>query len=256
MERLTRAERKLLKRKIKQSNGFSIETHGPTRQPAFKLQHISPKTKNQEKAFREFSKGQNLLVHGYPGTGKSFLSLYLALNEIESFKTYSKIILVRSVVPSRDIGYLPGSIKEKSRIYESPYVSICNELYGRGDAYDILTNKGIIEFHTSSFMRGMTFNDAIIIVDEAQNATEQELLTICTRIGDNSRLIVSGDLVQNDLHYKKTDITGLPDIMNILKRIDSVSHIEFDAEDIVRSGFVKQFILAKYGYESTNKLIV
>ena len=249
---LTRRERKALKRKNKGKN-MSLETHTRKTNSPFRLQRISPKTVNQEKVFREFSNGQNVLIHGFPGTGKSFISLYLALNEIEEYKEYSKVVLIRSTVPSRDMGYLPGSIKEKAEIYESPYYDICSELYDRGDAYEILKNKGLIEFHTTSYMRGMTLNDSIIILDEAQNCTEQELVTILTRIGSNSRLIICGDLGQNDLVYKRNDYTGLISTMNILKKVPLVSFVEFTAEDICRSDFVKQYILARYSSEEPAK---
>lgn len=247
LENLTRAQRKALKRRNKKN--MSAETHTRKSNPPFKLQKIFPKTENQEKVFREFSNGQNILIHGYPGTGKSFISLYLALNEIEEYQEYSKIIIIRSVVPSRDMGYLPGSIKEKAEVYEAPYESICSELYGRGDAYSILVNKGLIEFQTTSFLRGMTFNDAIVIVDEAQNMTPGECVTVLSRLGDNSRLIMCGDLGQNDLVYKRSDFTGLIETMDILKRMPSVSSVEFGVDDIVRSGFVKEYIIAKYAKE-------
>ena len=141
---------------------------------------ISPVTDNQETIFRDFYNGKNLLIHGLPGTGKSFVSLFLALHEIERYKEYTNVTIIRSVVPSRDMGFLPGSIKEKSKIYELPYQAICAELYGRGDAYEVLKNKGLIDFQTSSFLRGLTMDNQIIIVDECQNMTFQELSTIIT----------------------------------------------------------------------------
>lgn len=253
LRRLTRAEKRALKRQSRQDKNVNSIEKGYTK--PFRLKKIIPKTANQGRVFSEFEDGQNILIHGFPGTGKSFVSLYLALRELqEEDSYYKKVIIIRSVVPSRDMGFLPGSIKEKAKVYESPYVSICADLYGRGDAYDILTNKKILEFHTSSFLRGLTFDDSIVIIDECQNMTFAELHTIITRIGENSRIILCGDLGQNDLVYKKTEFTGLIETMKILKRIKSVSMIEFEAEDIVRSGFVKEYILAKYAHDETKKM--
>jgi phosphate starvation-inducible protein PhoH and related proteins len=256
MEKLTRAQRKNLKKQAKLNGSKpSLANHGSNSisrrdntNPGvnFKLKHFTPKTKNQETIFRKFSDGQHLLLHGMPGTGKSFVALYLALNEIEQFKTYRQVILIRSAVPSRDQGFLPGTVKEKAAMYELPYIGICSELYGRGDAYSILNNKNMIDFQTSSFMRGLTFNDAVIIVDECQNMSAQELNSIITRVGENSRLILCGDMGQNDLVQKKYDMSGLIETMHILRRMPSVSMIELTVDDIIRSGFVKEYIIAKH----------
>jgi phosphate starvation-inducible protein PhoH len=241
MERVSRAE----KRKKKQQQQRTEENNQEQPKQRFILKDIEPITKNQEIVFRDFSIGKNLLIHGLPGTGKSFISLYLALSEIENFKTYKNITIIRSVVPSRDMGFLPGSIVEKSKIYELPYMSICNELYGRGDAYDILKNKKIIDFQTSSFLRGLTLDNSIIIIDECQNMTFQELSTIITRTGSNSRVIFCGDYRQTDLKYsdEKSGIFHFMDILNNMTKYFSC--VEFQAEDIVRSGLVKDFIIKK-----------
>jgi len=237
MERLSRAEKRLIKQQKRQE--------AQTTKNNLALKNISPKTKNQEIVFRDFSNGKNLLIHGLPGTGKSFVSLYLALLEIEDFKTYHNITIIRSVVPSRDMGFLPGSIKEKSRIYELPYQAICNELFGRGDAYEILKSKNIIDFQTSSFLRGLTLDHSIVIVDECQNMTFQELSTIITRVGQNSRIIFCGDYRQTDLKYND-EKQGIFEFMSILKKMNKYfTSIEFTEEDIVRSGLVKDFIIKK-----------
>jgi len=185
------------------------------KQATFILKDIEPITRNQELVFRDFSNGKNLLIHGLPGTGKSYISLFLALSEIENFKSYRNITIIRSVVPSRDMGFLPGSIKEKSKIYELPYQAICAELYGRGDAYEVLKNKGLIDFQTSSFLRGLTIDNSIVIVDECQNMTFQELSTIITRTGNNSRIIFCGDYRQTDLKYSD-EKSGIFSFMEIL----------------------------------------
>ncbi|CAB5221383.1 PhoH Phosphate starvation-inducible protein PhoH, predicted ATPase [uncultured Caudovirales phage] len=237
MERISRSAKRQQKQQQKRN-----EEHKP-KQPPFVLKEIDPITDNQEIVFKDFFNGKNLLIHGLPGTGKSFISLYLALSEIQNFKTYQNITIIRSVVPSRDMGFLPGSIKEKSKIYELPYQAICAELYGRGDAYEILKSKNLIDFQTSSFLRGLTLDNSIIIVDECQNMTFQELSTIITRTGEHARIIFCGDYRQTDLKYSD-EKKGIMDFMAILKRMNKYfTSIEFNEEDIVRSGLVKDFII-------------
>ena len=248
MERLTRAEKRLMKQQKRQEekqNKYNLE-----------LKTILPKTKNQEQIFKDFTNGKNLLIHGLPGTGKSFVSLYLALHEVQSYKEYKSVTIIRSVVPSRDMGFLPGNIKEKSKVYEAPYQSICNELFGRGDAYEILKNKGLIQFETSSFLRGVTLNDTIIIVDEVQNMSYHELCTIITRLGRNSRVIFCGDYRQTDLKYDD-EREGLVHFMKIVSSMKKhFSAVEMEIDDIVRSGLVKEFIIRKHDYENPKIVIV
>lgn len=242
MERLTRAEKRLIKQQ-KRQEAKQVKNN-------LILKSIIPKTKNQECVFKDFSNGRNILIHGLPGTGKSFISLYLALSEIEQYKDYNNITLIRSVVPSRDMGFLPGSIKEKSKIFELPYQSICAELYGRGDAYEILKGKGIVDFQTTSFLRGTTLDNTIIIVDECQNMTYSELCTVITRVGKNSRIIFCGDYRQTDLIYDD-ERSGILKFMKILERMNKYfSFVEFVEEDIVRSGLVKDFIIKKTAIEN------
>lgn len=213
------------------------------------LRDINPLTDNQRVMFQEYDSGYNLFVHGYAGTGKSFLSLFLALDEIEETGDYDGVILIRSVVPSRDMGFLPGSIKEKSRVYETPYVQIVNDLYSRGDAYTLLKDRGIIDFETTSFLRGCTWSNKIIIVDEAQNMTFQELDTTMTRVGPGSKIIFCGDFRQTDLVHDR-DKSGLQRFINITKEMHKFRYIEFMREDIVRSGLVKDYIIAKTELEA------
>lgn len=240
MERLTRAEKR------EQRQQKRIERQEQKKQKlSLVLKTINPKTVNQELIFKNFINGRNLLIHGLPGTGKSFISLYLALEEIEEFRDYNDITIIRSVVPSRDMGFLPGNIKEKSKIYEAPYQAICAELYGRGDAYEVLKQKGIINFETTSFLRGMTLDNTIIIVDECQNMTYQELNTIITRVGNNSRIIFCGDYRQTDLKYED-ERSGIFTFMKILNNMPKYfTTIELLENDIVRSGLVKDFIIKK-----------
>jgi phosphate starvation-inducible PhoH-like protein len=201
------------------------------------LGEIEPLTNNQRKAFDSLN---NLVLCGSAGTGKTFISLYLAFDDILKDQ-YGGVTLIRSAVPTRDIGFLPGSEKEKSKIYETPYYNICNELFGRGDAYEILKTKGIVEFMTTSYLRGLTLNDTVIIVDETQNMTFHELDSIITRVGKNCRVLMCGDFYQSDL---KTN--GLADFVTIIKRMDCFDFIEFDVEDIVRSDFVRDYLIQKH----------
>lgn len=211
----------------------------------FELRHIKPLTPNQERVFSAYRQGYHLMLHGFAGTGKTFCALYLALNEIlNTDSIYTKIIIVRSVVPSRDMGFLPGSMKEKIAVYEEPYREICDSLFGRGDGYDILKMKGIIQFTTTSFLRGLTFNNAIVILDESQNLSFQEADTVMTRMGDESRIIVCGDYRQTDL-LKPYEKEGITQLMAITNRINTFQSVDFEKDDIVRSGLVKQYIIQK-----------
>jgi phosphate starvation-inducible protein PhoH len=214
-------------------------------QQPFELRHVSPLTPNQAKTFESYHHGYNLICHGYAGTGKSYVSLFLALEELLSGKsTYDKIVIVRSVVPSRDVGFLPGSIKDKIRVYEEPYKEIVDDLFGRGDGYDILKMKNMIQFTTTSFLRGLTFNNAIVIVDEIQNMTFPEIDTVMTRMGDNSRAIFCGDFRQTDL-VNDRDKSGIHKFINITKRMSGFAYVEYEKQDIVRSGLVKDYIIKR-----------
>lgn len=210
----------------------------------FSLRTISPLTLNQSSTFKAFEQGKHLLLHGVAGTGKTYISLYLALNEILNKGRYKQILIIRSVVPSRDMGFLPGSAKEKARVYEEPYKMICDDLFGRGDGYDILKMKHMLDFTTTSFLRGVTFSDAIIIVDECQNMLQQELDTVMTRVGNNCRIVFCGDFRQTDL-AKFEERRGLLTFMNILDKMSCFEKIEFGKEDIVRSALVKSYIISK-----------
>lgn len=207
------------------------------------LKQIQPKTKNQQATFDAYQNGNHCVLHGVAGTGKTFLSLYLALDEVLNQNSKQKIICIRSVVPTRDMGFLPGNEKEKAKVYEAPYQSIVQELTSRGDAYEILKNKKQFEFMTTSFLRGLTFDNTIVIVDEAQNLEIHELDTIITRMGTNSRLVIAGDFRQSDLLKN-----GLLRFVSILQRIKNFAFIDFHINDIVRSGLVKEYLLAKEMY--------
>lgn len=240
-------------RKQKQENNRPTDKKIAQNALHFELRDITPITDNQRLTFESYEDGYNLCLHGSPGTGKSFLSLYLSLNEILNDKNSDirKIILIRSAQPSKNIGFLPGSEQQKMAVYEAPYAAICTELLGRGDAYEILKQRGIIEFHSTSFLRGLTFDNACVIIDEAQNSSFMELKTVLTRIGDSSRVIVCGDVYQDDLTSERfNEQSGLGQLRLIFDHIPSMETIEFGIDDIVRSGFVKAFIEAEHAIRS------
>jgi|TARA_B110000908_G_scaffold123059_1_gene144299 phosphate starvation-inducible protein PhoH len=200
------------------------------------LREIEPLTKNQLKAFES---NKHLVLHGLAGTGKTFISCYLAYDDMVKQEA-NQLVIIRSAVPTRDIGFLPGTEKEKSSVYEEPYKDISIDLFGRGDAYEILKQKGLVHFMTTSFIRGITLRDAVIIIDECQNMSFHELDSIITRMGENCRVIFCGDFRQADLKQN-----GLEDFIRVLERMDLFDLIEFQVEDIVRSNFVKSYIIAK-----------
>lgn len=204
----------------------------------FYLKEIEPLTKSQLAVFESH---KHLMLHGCAGTGKTFISLYLALDDLQK-EEHDRIVLVRSAVPTREMGFLPGTEDEKSKVYENPYVNIMQELFSRGDnPYGQLKQKGIISFLTTSYIRGTTFNDSVIIVDECQNMTFHELDSIITRVGRNCRIIFCGDFFQADLKNN-----GLNDFMKIIKAMEEFDFIEFGINDIVRSDFVKSYLVQKY----------
>lgn len=212
----------------------------------FVLNNIQPLTNNQKLTFQAYDQNKNLMLHGLPGTGKSFLALYLSLKQVLSENSlYKKIVVVRSVVPTRDMGFLPGNNKEKTKVYESPYYAICSELFSRSDSYEYLKSKGIIEFISTSFIRGITLNDCIIIVDEMNNCTLHELDSVITRIGKNCKIIFCGDFRQSDL-TKEHERNGLHHFMKIIQRMKNFQFIDFEESDIIRSQIVKEYIIQKH----------
>lgn len=200
------------------------------------LQEIEPLTKNQVIAFES---NKNLMLHGVAGTGKTFISCYLAFDDMVK-NAYERLVIIRSAVPTRDIGFLPGNEKEKASVYEEPYKDICIELFQRGDAYEILKTKGLVHFMTTSFIRGVTLRNATIMIDECQNMSFHELDSIITRIGQGCRVIFCGDFRQADLAKN-----GLHDFVRVLKAMEEFQFVDFEIKDIVRSEFVKQYIIAK-----------
>jgi phosphate starvation-inducible protein PhoH len=210
---------------------------------------IEPLTENQRRFFDSYDDSRIMLLHGVAGTGKSYIALYKALEEVlDHGNPYHQVVIVRSAVPSREIGHLPGDEKEKTEVYQLPYQDICQNLFGRHDAFQRLCEQGTVKFMITSFVRGITLDNSVIIVDESQNMTDMELNSIITRVGENSKIIFCGDFRQTDL-YKKTDMSGLKKFMVIADMMPSFRVIEFDVKDIVRSDIVKEYILARLSYE-------
>lgn len=211
-----------------------------------KLNEIEPITDNQVKTFEAYGSGCNLVLHGAAGTGKTFLSCFIGIRDVLE-RRFSRVIIVRSIVPTRDIGFLPGTMQEKMQVYEAPYREIFNELFGRGDAYEVLKKKGLVEFTSTSFVRGLTLDNAFVIIDEAQNLTDHELRSVITRLGKNSALVISGDFAQNDLIAKRNEKeqSGIQTMIKIAKSMKSFAVIEFGIRDIVRSGFVREYLIAR-----------
>lgn len=213
------------------------------------LQEREPLTENQKKFFDIYHNTSAMLLHGVAGTGKSYIAMYKALEEVlDKESLFKKVVIVRSAVPSREIGHLPGDEKEKTEVYQQPYVEICEDLFKRSDAYQRLSEQKALHFMITSFVRGITLDNSIIIVDECQNMTDMELNSIITRVGDRSKIIFCGDFRQTDL-YKKTDMSGLKKFMVIADMMPSFKTIEFETDDIVRSDLVKEYILARMQYE-------
>lgn len=218
-----------------------------------KLDHLNtfePLTNNQKQFFDAYKRGDYFIaLHGVAGTGKTFIALYKALEEVlDKSNPFNKVILVRSSVQSRDMGHLPGDVDEKMEIFSQPYIQICHTLFSRKDAYQRLTEQGHIEFISTSFIRGMSFDDAIIIVDEMQNMNFDEIDTVMTRVGHRSKIIWCGDYRQTDLK-KSGDKSGLLKFFDIAYHMSSFTKIEFTVNDIVRSSLVKDYILAKLKFE-------
>ena len=215
------------------------------------LLDIEPITDNQKKLFDAYADGKHLVAYGTAGTGKTFISLYNALADILDETTpYERIYLVRSLVSTREIGFLPGDHEDKADIYQIPYKNMVKYMFQMPtDAdfemlYGNLKAQESIKFWSTSFIRGTTLDNAIVIVDEFQNLNFHELDSIITRIGENSRIIFCGDASQTDL-VKTNDRNGIHDFLNILRKMPSFDIIEFGINDIVRSGLVKEYIIAK-----------
>ena len=215
------------------------------------LVDISPLTDNQKILFDSYNQQKNVVAYGVAGTGKTFITLYNALKDVLDETTpYERVYIVRSLVSTREIGFLPGDHEDKADIYQIPYKHMVKYMFQMpSDAdfemlYGNLRSQETIKFWSTSFIRGTTLDNAIIIVDEFQNLNFHELDSIITRVGENSKICFCGDATQSDL-TKTNDRNGIVDFMNILRKMVSFDIIEFDVNDIVRSGLVKEYIVAK-----------
>mgnify|MGYP001468363947 CR=1 FL=1 len=212
---------------------------------------VNPITENQQLFFDEWGKGKNLFAFGAAGTGKTFIALYLALKEVMNEESpYDKVYIVRSLVSTREIGFLPGTHEDKSELYQIPYKNMVRSMFHMPDQssfdmlYDNLKHQETISFWSTSFLRGTTLDDAIVIVDECQNLNFHELDSIITRVGQDSKIVFCGDVNQSDLQ-RTNERNGILDFQRILEEMEEFSMIEFGINDIVRSGLVKSYLISK-----------
>jgi phosphate starvation-inducible protein PhoH and related proteins len=211
----------------------------------FHLNDIKPRTINQKKTFDEYEKGKHLLLHGAAGSGKTLIALFLGLRDVINFHQYKSLVIVRTAVEAREIGFLPGTEEEKSESYQLPYRALCAELFGTEKAYGFLKTAGIIEFTMTTFLRGQTLNDSVVVIDEASNFEWRELFTCMTRLGNNTRVIICGDVAQSDFKFSNEKL-GFSNFRKVIDKIESFSCVEFGIDDIVRGQLVKEFIIESY----------
>ena len=215
------------------------------------LVKIEPVTDNQKVVFESYKKGQNQFLYGCAGTGKTFVTLYLAMQEVLRNDTpYDRVVMVRSLIPTREIGFLPGDEEDKAALYQVPYSNMVQFMFKQPNEqafsmlYDRLKSQGSFYFLSTSFLRGLTFDNSIIIVDECQNLNFHELDTIVTRVGQDSKIMFCGDFMQTDLS-KVNERNGLHDFLRILEEMEEFNCLEFNIGDIVRSGFVRNYLIQK-----------
>ena len=215
------------------------------------LVKIEPVTDNQKVVFDSYKKGQNQFLYGCAGTGKTFVTLYLAMQEVLRNDTpYDRVVMVRSLIPTREIGFLPGDEEDKAALYQVPYSNMVQFMFKQPNEqafsmlYDRLKTQGSFYFLSTSFLRGLTFDNSIIIVDECQNLNFHELDTIVTRVGQDSKIMFCGDFMQTDLS-KVNERNGLHDFLRILEEMEEFNCLEFNIGDIVRSGFVRNYLIQK-----------
>jgi len=214
---------------------------------------IEPLTPNQERIFKAWDEGKNLFIYGAAGTGKTFTALYKALYDcIKTTPNYERVYLVRSLVATREIGFLPGDHEDKSSLYQIPYKNMVKYMFEMGNDNDFemlygqLKAQESIKFWSTSFLRGVTLDNSVIIIDEMQNLNFHELDSIITRVGENSRIVFCGDAMQTDL-VKDREKNGIHDFMRILEMMpDDFEMVEMGIDDICRSGLVRNYLLAKH----------
>ncbi len=241
-------------------NNDNVGIHSEYRHQALKgkkpinsdhLLDIEPLTENQKKLFKSYEEGKHIVAYGTAGTGKTFVTLFNAIKDVlNQFTPYEKVYVIRSLVATREIGFLPGDHEDKSNLYQIPYKNMVKYMFQMpSDAdfemlYGNLKSQETIKFWSTSFLRGTTLDNAIVIVDEFQNLNFHELDSIITRVGENTKICFCGDAVQSDLQ-KTNERNGIVDFMNVLRKMPSFDIIEFGVDDIVRSGLVKEYMIAK-----------
>jgi predicted ribonuclease YlaK len=215
------------------------------------LLEIESLTDNQEVFFTEWAEGKNMFAYGAAGTGKTFIALYLALKDILNENSpFEKVYIVRSLVATREIGFLPGTHDDKASLYQIPYKNMVKHMFEMPDdnsfemLYENLKAQETISFWSTSFLRGTTLDNAIVIVDECQNLNFHELDSIMTRIGQDSKICFCGDVNQSDLQ-KTNERNGILDFQRILENMEEFSMVEYGVQDIVRSGLVKAYLISK-----------
>jgi phosphate starvation-inducible protein PhoH and related proteins len=209
------------------------------------MYEYNPITLNQEKAFEAWDEGDHLVLVGSAGTGKTFIAMFMAIESLlEENSDYEKVVIIRSVVPTRDQGFLPGTQKEKEDAFTIPYRSITAEIFGDPAAYNKLVTNKQVSFESTSFIRGATFNNAIVVVDEMQNLNFHELDSVITRCGKNCRIIFAGDYKQSDFK-KEEEREGIIKFLHIIEHLNNFTVVQFGWEDIVRSGLVRDYIMTK-----------
>jgi phosphate starvation-inducible protein PhoH len=206
---------------------------------------IYPKTPNQQIIFDSFREGNHICMHGTAGSGKTFLSIFLALEGLlNGTAEFDNILIVRSAVATRDLGFMPGDLNEKIALFEAPYRDIVSSITGRDTAYDHMKKQQVMNFTSTSYIRGLTWDNTCIIVDEIQNMTFHEINSIITRIGINSRLILTGDTKQLDMKESGREKSGIQMLLSVLPKLHDFTTVRFTTDDIVRSEFVKRWIIA------------
>jgi len=236
-----------VQRKRAATTNMMATLEGPTKKrwSQHDLTQIQPLTINQRKLFDLYDDGFNIIAHGSAGTGKTFLALYLALSDIiNPSPRYETVKIVRTAVPTVNVGHLPGTLEEKMAVYELPYMDICSELFGRSSTYADMKKAGLIQFMSTSYIRGNNWNDTVVIVDEAQNMTWHEINTIVTRLGTNSIVIFTGDILQTDITKNSRNVSGMMRLMKTGERMEEFGTVQFTRDDIVRSSLVKSWIIA------------
>lgn len=218
------------------------------------LVNVKPLTHNQTRVFDLWQQDYSLVLNGFAGCGKTFLAVYLGLTDILDKDTpYEKIVIVRACQPTKNTGFLPGTLEEKNMVYEMPYPPIFDKLFRKKNQYKFMKEAGLVEFESTSYMRGVTLDNTIVIFDEVSSATYHEISTIITRLGTNSKIILCGDTTQNDLVYERNLQSGYTKFMEISNTIPEFRSVHFTVDDCVRSDFVKSFLIAEQRYIETHR---